>query len=308
MPHPAVFSARDYLCALLVVVIWGTNFVVMKIGLQTLTPMTLGALRFAAASLPFLLFVRRPAVPVTLVLIYGLAQGTGQFGFLFTAIHLGMPAGVASLVIQTQAFFTLLLAAGLLGESARVHHLLGLLIAGSGLAVIAAAGGEGASATPLIGFVFTLCAAFMWAVSNLLVKIASRRAPGYDPVAFIVWSSVAPAVAFLGACVVVDGPARTWSIYAHMGWAGLLSALYLGVFATLLAYSLWTRLLMRHAAGRVAPFSLLVPVIGLAAAAWWFDEHLTAMQWWGALAVLAGLLVNQFGPGLIRSVGKRLEK
>ncbi|MDQ2149039.1 EamA family transporter [Alcaligenaceae bacterium C4P045] len=291
--HP--FTARDYLCALVVVLVWGMNFVVMKIGLQTLSPMMLGALRFALASLPFMLFVKRPSVPWRLVVVYGLAQGVGQFGFLFTAIHLGMPAGMASLVIQTQAFFTLMLAAGLLREPARAHHWLGLIVAATGLAVIASASGQGPAAMTMIGFVLTLCAAFMWATSNLIVRIASRAAPGYDPVSFIIWSSAAPIVPFVLAAIAMDGADVAWSSVVNIGWPAFLSALYLALLATILAYSLWTRLLMRHAAGRVAPFSLLVPVVGLTAAAWAFDEHLLTIQWVGAAIVLLGLLVNQLG-------------
>lgn len=295
MTTPQTFSGRDYLCALIVVLVWGTNFVVMKMGLQTLSPMMLGALRFAFASLPFMLFVRRPNVPWRLVTLYGLAQGVGQFGFLFTAIHLGMPAGMASLVIQTQAFFTLLLAAGLLKETARVHHWLGLIVAATGLGIIASASGQGPAAMTMIGFVLTLCAAFMWATSNLIVRVANRATPGYDPLSLIIWSSAAPIVPFLLAAIAIDGVDAAFGQIINLGWPALLSALYLALFATLLAYSLWTRLLMRHAAGRVAPYSLLVPVIGLAAAAWVFDEHLLTIQWVGAGIVLLGLLVNQVG-------------
>ena len=292
-PHP--FTGRDILCALVVVLVWGTNFVVMKIGLQTLSPMMLGALRFAFASLPFLIFVRRPSVPWRLVVFYGLAQGVGQFGFLFTAIHLGMPAGMASLVLQTQAFFTLLLAAGFLGETARKHHWLGLIVAATGLTLIASASGQGPAAMTMIGFVLTLCSAFMWALSNLIVRAASRAAPGYDPLAFIIWSSAVSILPFLGAAIAIDGLDVSVASVVNMSVTTLVSVMYLALFATLLGYSLWTRLLMRHAAGRVAPLSLLVPVVGLTTAWWVFDEHLLLLQWVGAAIVLLGLMVNQLG-------------
>ncbi|MFY3314536.1 EamA family transporter, partial [Achromobacter ruhlandii] len=166
-------SKKDYLCALAVVVIWGLNFVVMKFGLKGLSPMMLGALRFALAAFPLVLFVRPPRLPWQWIAAYGLVQGLGQFGLLFTALKFGMPAGMASLVIQTQAFFTLLLAAPMLRERARPHHWAGLGVAALGLAVIAAGRGDGPGQMTMVGFVLTLGAASMWAVSNIIVRRGS---------------------------------------------------------------------------------------------------------------------------------------
>src|SRR5258708_35119278 len=133
--------------ALLVILIWGTNFVAMKFGLLTLSPMLLSALRFVVASLPFLLFVRPPkSVGWRYLAAYGLVQGVGQFGMLFLGLKLGMPAGMASVVLQTQAFVTLLLAAFLLGEPARLWHWLGLVVSLGGLVAIGSAHGEGDNA------------------------------------------------------------------------------------------------------------------------------------------------------------------
>lgn len=289
---PERLSRGDLLRALAVVVIWGLNFVVMKVGLQGLGPMLLGALRFAAAALPFLLFVRFPRLPWRYVVGYGLAQGLGQFGFLFLGLQLGMTAGMASVVMQTQAFFTLLLAAPLLGERARPAQWLGLTAALGGLVMIATAHGEGPGQMTLVGFVLTLSAAFMWAVSNLVARLASRVAD-YEPFPFIVWSSVFPILPFLGLALWMDGPLVVGQQLGQMGLSAWLSVAYLAGLATLLAYTLWTQLLQRHPAGRVTPFSLLVPVVGLWAAWVFFQEQPLPQQWLGALAVLAGLLINQ---------------
>lgn len=294
-------SKKDYLCALTVVVIWGLNFVVMKIGLKGLSPMMLGALRFALAAFPLVLFVRPPRLPWQWIAAYGLLQGLGQFGLLFTALKFGMPAGMASLVIQTQAFFTLLLAAPALRERARPHHWAGLGVAALGLAVIAGGRGEGPGQMPMLGFVLTLGAAFMWATSNIVVRRASRKAPGYDPFAFIAWSSAAPVLPFLLLAVLADGWDAVTGMILDIGWREALSVLYLAVLATLLAYTLWTRLLTRHAAARIAPFSLLVPVVGLWAASAAFDEQLLPLQWAGAGCVLAGLVINQVGGRWLRN-------
>jgi O-acetylserine/cysteine efflux transporter len=291
-------SRGDLLRALGVVVIWGLNFVVMKVGLQDVGPMLLGAMRFGMAALPFLLFVKFPNLPWRYVVGYGLAQGLGQFGFLFLGLQLGMTAGMASVVMQTQAFFTLLLAVPVLGERARGAQWLGLGVALAGLLLIATAHGEGPGQMTLAGFVLTLSAAFMWAVSNLVARLANRVAD-YDPLPFIVWSSVFPILPFLLLAVWMDGPQRVWQQAAGMGLRSWLVVLFLAWFATLLAYSLWTRLLKRHPAGRVTPFSLLVPVVGLWAAWVFFGELPLPQQWLGTGLVLFGLVVNQLGGMLI---------
>lgn len=288
------FSRGDALRALAVVVIWGLNFVVMKLGLQSLSPWLLGALRFAAAALPFVWFVRAPSLPWRFIAGYGLAQGLGQFGFLFLGLQLGMTAGMASVVMQTQAFFTLMLALPLLGERARTRQWLGLGVALAGLVLIAAAHGEGPGQMTLAGFVLTLSAAFMWAVSNLVARRASQLAP-YEPFPFVVWSSLFPIVPFALIALFIEGPSQVMGQLAGMGAQAWFAVLYLALGATLLAYSLWTRLLQRHAAARVTPFSLLVPVVGLWAAWAAFGEWPAPLQWLGVTAVIGGLVINQGG-------------
>lgn len=294
-PDTAPLSRGDWLCALAVILIWGLNFVVMKLGLQNLSPMLLGALRFCVASLPFIWFVKPPTVPWRYLLAYGLAQGLGQFGLLFLGLRLGMTAGMASVVMQTQAFFTIILASALLHERARPAQWLGLLLAFGGLVVIALGRGEGSTQMTLAGFVLTLGAALMWAISNLVARRAAQVAPGYTPFAFIVWSSLVPILPFTAIAVGQDGWSNVHQQLTALDGQAAFAVLYLALLATLLAYSLWTRLLQRHAAARVTPFSLLVPVVGLLAALVVLQEHPTTWQWLGTAAVLAGLLVHQSG-------------
>lgn len=291
---PSRLSAADWAGALAVVVIWGLNFVVIKWGLQQVGPMLLGALRFSLASLPLLLFVRPPSLPWRYVAAYGLAQGLGQFGFLFLGLKLGMTAGMASVVMQAQAIFTLLLAAPLLGERGRPAQWLGLGLALAGLLLIGGSHGGGAGQMTLAGFVLTLCGAFMWAVSNIVARLAARQGR-YEPLPFIVWSSLFPILPFAGLAVAMDGAPAVRAQLAGMDAEAWLAVLYLAALATLAAYSLWTRLLQRHAAGRITPFSLLVPVVGLWAALAAFGERPGLAQWAGAALVLAGLAVNQWG-------------
>ncbi len=294
MSAPAArLSPGDLLCLAGVVLIWGLNFVVMKWGLQGLSPMLLGALRFAVASLPLLLFIRPPALPWRYLLGYGLAQGLGQFGLLFTGLQLGMTAGMASVVMQTQAFFTLLMAGPLLGERAAPRQWAGLAVALAGLLAIASAHGEGPGQMTLAGFVFTLGAALMWAVSNLVSRLAAAQRRDYDPLGFIVWSSLVPILPFALLALWQDGPAQVQAQLQGLDGTGIAAVLYLALLATLLAYSLWTRLLQRHSPGQVAPWSLLVPVVGLWAAAMAFGEQPQPLQWWGTAGVLLGLVINQ---------------
>lgn len=291
-------SRGDLLAALTVVLIWGLNFVVMKVALAAVSPMMLGALRFAMASLPLLWIVPRPRASWRFIVSYGMLQGLGQFGLLFTALHFGMPSGLASTVLQAQVLFTVLLAVPVLGERVRLHHGVGLLIAAAGLALIAASHGNGPRDMTLLGFVLTLAAALSWAGSNLLVRLMGRGAAAIDPFQFIVWSSAVSVLPFLGMAMVLDGADESWRSLAAMGAREWAAVGYLSLLATLVGYSLWMRLLQRHAAGRIAPFSLLVPVVGLWAGSFFLSEHLNTAQWAGVAFVLAGLLVNQFGSAL----------
>lgn len=296
-------SRGDLLAALTVVVIWGLNFVVMKRALTAVSPMMLGALRFAMASLPLLWIVPRPRIAWRLIAGYGLLQGVGQFGLLFTALHFGMPSGLASTVLQAQALFTVLLAAPLLGEQARWHHGIGLLIAAAGLTLIGASHGNGPLEMTLLGFVLTLVAALAWAGSNLLVRLMQRGETPIDPFQFIVWSSAVSVLPFLALATALEGAAASWRSVAAMGVMEWAAVAYLALLATLVGYSLWMRLLQRHAAGRIAPFSLLVPVVGLWAGSFFLSERLGAAQWTGVGLVLAGLLVNQFA-GTLRPAAR----
>ncbi len=285
----------DWINALVVIVIWGLNFVVMKWGLDTISPMLLCALRFMAASLPFLLFVRPPkSVSWGLLAAYGLVQGVGQFGLLFTAMRLGMPAGMASVVLQTQAFITMLLAAALLAEKPQRWQWLGLFVALAGLMLIGATHGSGAAGMSLTAFICTLGAAGMWAGSNLLTRLAAKNGP-YEPVSFIVWSSLFPILPLLLLSAWLDGTDSMQQQLLALGWREMGVIAYLALLSTLLGYGLWTRLLQRYAASTVAPLSLLVPVIGLLSAMLLLGELPSWLQWLGTLGVLLGMVVNQFG-------------
>lgn len=291
----STLSRSDWAKAALVVLIWGINFVIMKWGLETVSPFLLCALRFAAASVPLMLFVRRPRnLSWGILAAYGLAQGMGQFSLLFTAIRVGMPAGMASVVLQSQAFITLLLAALWLHERPQRWQWLGLGVATLGLMAIGSAHGASAQDMTLAGFFCTVGAAAMWSVSNLITRHAARHGP-YEPLPFIVWSSVFPVLPLLGMAWWLEGGAQGMSSQLlALGWRELGVVFYLAGLSTLLGYSLWTQLLQRYPASTVAPLSLFVPVVGLLAAMTVLGERPMSLQWLGTLGVLAGMAVNQF--------------
>ncbi|CEJ96118.1 Permease of the drug/metabolite transporter (DMT) superfamily [Caballeronia glathei] len=292
MDAETAMSPKDLLLASVVILAWGVNFVVIKVGLHGVPPMLLGALRFALAAFPAVFFVKRPKVPLRWLLAYGLTISLGQFAFLFYGMYVGMPAGLASLVLQAQAFFTLIFAAMFLGERIRPASLAGLAIAACGLALI---GMQGGHAMTFAGFMFTLAAAAMWALGNVVTK---RMGP-VDLVSLVVWGSLIPPLPFLGLSLVFEGPARIEASLASIPMLSVFAIAYLAFVATLVGYSLWGKLLARYPASQVAPFSLLVPVIGLVSAALLLGEGLTPMQIAGAALVMAGLMVNVFGGWIV---------
>lgn len=289
-------SGADWILALVVIVVWGVNFVVMKWGLQEVSPLLLCALRFMAASLPFLLFIRPPAaLPWRLLAAYGLVQGVGQFGLLFVGMQLGMPAGMASVVLQTQAFISLLLAATFMHERPRSWQWLGLCIAIAGLVTIGSAHGDGPAQMTLIGFLLTVGSAAMWAVGNLITRHAASYG-AYEPVPFLVWTSIFPIIPLLLMALWFEGGVSSMvQQVLYMTWQGWGAVAYLAFISTLLGYGLWTRLLQRYPTSTVAPLSLLVPVVGLLSAMLLLGEFPNGQQWLGTVGVLLGMLVNQFG-------------
>jgi O-acetylserine/cysteine efflux transporter len=296
------FRAVDLAAALGVVLIWGSNLVAMRVGLRALTPFQLGLVRYVFAAFPLILVVPRPQVHWGWVVGYGLLQGVGQFGLLFTGLHLGMTAALASVLMQTQVFFTAFFSFALLKERPDRPLVIGLLLAGLGLACISAEQiihslRAPASIPTGLGLVLTLGAAAMWAASNLTVRRARGTGAPFRIVPFMVWSSLVPILPFLGMTLLFD-PAPVRGAWLAVPWSGWLAAAYLGWVSTILAYALWTGLLMRHPANRVAPLSLGVPVIGLVAGVSALHESMSGWQWVGIGLIAAALTAVVLGGAL----------
>ncbi len=276
---------RHALLALAVVAIWGTNFVIIKLALATLPPFLFAALRFALAFAPAVLLVKRPAVAWRVLAAYGVLIGAGQFGLMFWALRADITPGLASLVIQTQVFFTISLAMLWRGDRPRRLQFGALALAAAGLVLIAL--NTNASTTAL-GLMVILAAALCWAVANLVAQSAGR----VDMLGFMVWSSLFAVPPLLAMSVVFEGaPAIAQGLQAATP-AVWLAVLWQSLGNTLFGYGAWAWLLARHPASTVAPMALLVPVFGMSASAWWLGEGLPAWKLAAAALVIAGLSLN----------------
>ena len=286
--------SKDLLLILTVIVVWGVNFAVIKVGVADVPPLLLGGLRFLLAAFPAVLFLRAPKVPLRLYILYGMTISVGQFSLLFTAIHMGMPTGLASLVLQSQAFFTMVFAAFWLKEQWRANQLAGLVLAACGLVLIGSAHGL---SMPLAGFMMTIGAAAMWACGNIVTRAVGRYGP-MNQLAFVVWASLVPPLPLLLLSAWLEGPQAMATALIHFSGTAFAALAYLAWAATLFGYGVWTALLSRYPANRIAPFSLLVPVVGLTTGWLVFGEVLKPVHFAGGALLMAGLLVNLFGARL----------
>jgi O-acetylserine/cysteine efflux transporter len=280
------------LLALAVVFVWGTNFVVIRWGLDGLPPFLFATLRFAFSALPWLLFVPRPTAPWRKMAAFGVLLGVGQFGLLFLAMQGHISPGLASLVVQIQVFFTIGLSLALMGERVRGFQVVGLLLALAGLGVIAL--NLNAAVVTWLGLGLVMSAAFFWAGANLVVKSLGP----VNMLHFMVWSSVFAVPPLLAISWLVEGPALMQSAVVHatpLVWA---SVLWQALGNTLFGYGVWNWLLARHPAATVAPLALLVPVFGMGASAMSLGESLPGWKLGAAALVLGGLAVIVLWPRL----------
>jgi O-acetylserine/cysteine efflux transporter len=284
-------TPRDILAALVAALALGLAFIAIKIGVREAPPLLLTALRFVFAAFPAVLFVKPPRAPIAIVVLYGLFIGVGQFGLLFLAIGLGMPIGLASLVIQLQAFITIALAWILLGERPTAVQMIGAGVALLGIAAIGATRTGGASFGP---FAMVVGAAFCWGIGNMIGK----RAGKIDMFAFVVWSSLAAPLPLFALSLVFEN-GRTWPALAHPSWVLALCVAGLAYGGTVVGFGLWSWVLARHSAARAAPFALLIPVVGMISGWLVFGEPLGAFELVGSVLVMAGLTFNVFGDRLL---------
>jgi O-acetylserine/cysteine efflux transporter len=276
---------RQTLLAVLVAAVWGVNFVVIHVGLESFPPLLFAALRFACVAFPAVLFVGRPHVGWRTVLGVGTFLSAGQFGLLFVAMDVGLPAGLASLVLQLQAVFTIGLAVALLGERPGRVQLIGAACALAGIGVIALGRAEG---VPLVGLALCVGAAASWGAGNVI----TRRARPPAPVALLVWSSLVPPLPLAALSLAFEGGAAWSTAWSGLDAPGVLALGYVVVVSTFFGFGAWAFLLAHQPASTVAPFTLLVPVVGIAAAWAALGEAPNAAELAGAAVVLLGLALT----------------
>lgn len=288
---------RHFLLALAVVAIWGSNFVVIRWGLDAFPPLLFAALRFTLATLPAAFFLPRPKVDWRNLAAYGLLVGVGQFGLLYLAMGSQISPGLASLVIQTQVFFTLLLAMRTSGERVRGFQWLSLALAAGGVTVIAS---HTDGSTTVLGLAMVLLAALSWSGGN----IVGKRATGVNMLAYVVWSSAFAAPPLFALSLLVEGPARIGDAFAHAGLGAWAAVVWQALGNTLFGYGAWSWLLTRHPAATIVPMALLVPVFGMSCSALLLGEGLPPWKLMAAALVISGLALNLLWPrvrGVLRA-------
>lgn len=268
--------------AVLTATIWGVNFVVIKVGLHEFPPLLFSSLRFLAAAVPALWFVGRPRVAWKWVLAVALALGVAKFGLLFLGMSAGMPAGLSSLVLQSQVIFTVVFAAALLKERPRPVQLAGMAVAAAGIVLIAVDYGVG---SPLGALVLVVLGALAWGLSN----VATRYAKPPDALSFIVWVSAAATLPLLALSVIFEGPSAITSALGNATWSGITALLFVAWVSTLFGFGVWGFLLREHTAATVVPFALLVPVAGMFSGWLFLDEHISPLRLGAAALVIAGM-------------------
>ncbi|KYZ78009.1 acetylserine transporter [Anaerosporomusa subterranea] len=283
---------RDLLIGLVVVTVWGLNFIAIKLGLRDMPPLLLGALRFVLACFPIIFFLPLPPIPWRSLVALGLSLNVGQFSLLFIGMKVGMPAGLASLVLQSQAFFTLLIAVAWLGERWRWNHLAGLVIAACGMTIIGVQqGGE----MTIVGFGLTLAAAASWSAGNIVMRQITVSAPPFSMLSLVVWAGAVAILPLLLLSWLLEGYDAWLAAYQTLNWISVSSLVYIAFFATLAGFGLWGKLLSRYPAAVVSPLSLLVPIVGLSSSIVLLGESISLLQGLGAILVMSGLAVNVLG-------------
>lgn len=281
-------SPRDTFLAVLVAVIWGFNFVVIEWGMHDVPPLLFVAMRFAAVVVPAVFLVPRPDAGWRTVAAVGIFMSLGQFGFLYSAMHLGMTPGLAALVLQAQVLFTVLIAAGWLRELPTPAQVVGVLVGAAGLTVVGI--GRGGH-VPLVALLLCLAGALSWGIGN----VVSRRAGVKSGLSMAVWSSLVVPVPLLGLSLLLDGPSTVGHALGHLGTHALLSTLYTAGLASLVGYSIFNGLLSRYPASSVVPFVLIAPPVAMISAWSLLGQRPNSAELVGGLVALVGVLIAVLG-------------
>lgn len=286
-----------FLLVLLVVMIWGVNFIFVKFGLDELSPLLLCAMRFILASIPAVFFIRPPAIPFRIIALYGLFMFALQFLFLFMGMNAGMTPGMASLIMQLQVFISMFLVAFILGEKPSLIEIAGALLAFSGIGLVAMHFDQNIS---LWGFLFVLAGSVSWGIGNLISKKASK----VNMIALVVWGCFIAAFPMTILALIFEGPASIAQSFHQLTWHGVEALIYIVYVSTWLGYGIWNWLLARHSVGLIVPFTLLIPLVGMASSALVLGETFELWKIEAGLLVISGLCVNVFGKNWFKNTSQ----
>ena len=287
----------DWLLALLTILIWGLNFLVSKAGISELPPLFFGFCRFVFVFFPAIFFIPKPKTSWSRLLVYGLTINFFQFGFMLSALGFGLAAGVTSLLLQVQVFFTILISALYFHEKVPKHSVFAFVVAACGIALIITMANTN-TALPIAGLICIILAALSWATGNITIKIMRD----VNMVSLVVWGGLVSVPAFGLASFFLEGPELITQSLQHLTWRGTLAFLYGSVMSTLVGYVIWGRLLSTRPVSLIAPLTLLVPIIGLVSNAWVFNEALTFWQWIGVAIVMLALVINTLWPKFVQTL------
>ncbi len=273
------------LLAVLVAVVWGINFIFLKLGLDEISPLFLCALRFIFASLPAIFFIKPPKAPVRKIILYGLIMFDLQFSCLFLGLYFGMTPGMASVIAQVQVFFSLFFAAFFLKLQPSFKQVLGALVSFLGIGLIGLHCDQNITA---LGFIFILGAAAAWGTGNLITK----QLNDVNMISLVIWGSFVASIPMLLIALIVEGPSRIMDSYQHLSWKGISSVFYTVYISTWVGYGVWNWLLSRHNIATVVPFSLMIPIIAILSSVLILGESLEPWKLMAGFLVILGLYIN----------------
>jgi O-acetylserine/cysteine efflux transporter len=278
------------LLALLVVLIWGVNFLFVSFGLEEISPLLLCALRFLLASIPAIFFIKIPQGNFKAIVLYGFVMFALQFALLFIGMNIGMPPGMASLLMQTQVFFSMFFAVVFLGEQPNLGQIIGALVAFTGIGLVAK---HFDSDISFAGFVCILAAAATWGLGNLITK--KIEVSKNSAMAIIAWGSFVACLPMFLLSLLFEGTSSFVDTFQHLSIRGIGSLFYISFASTWIGYGVWNWLIARYPVGMVAPFTLLVPIIAILSSALVLGEPFQQWKLAAGLLVIGGLCINVLG-------------
>ncbi|EPS8492795.1 EamA family transporter [Yersinia enterocolitica] len=282
----------DFLIALLITAIWGVNFSIIKLGLITADPLILAGIRFTLCALPAVFFIKKPDTSWRYIIGYGLLFGIGLWGIVNLGIKAGVSAGIASLVLQFGAFFTLVLGAFLFHENLSKYQYIGIIVALLGLtSIIFISDGS----VTFIGLVLVLCGAVVWGLVSIIIKKSDTK----QVFSFLVWSSLFSPVPLFILSYLFNGPSGFTELAIHFNTTTLFSILFQVYPNTLFAYWVWNSLLTKYPVSVVAPLSLLVPIFGMLGSVMIFNERIPSGKVIAMIFIISGLIIGLYGKRLM---------